>query len=310
MNLKSNIAEYIETERQNALKLSGDGWARLAIIQIGNDAASELYVRSKKKEASKWMIGCDVYKIDDNGDPDEICKNVINLIYHLNHIIAVNGIIVQLPILLPKEHTQQILDAISPKKNVDGFAQTNDGEFTHFYPCTPLGIINFLKWNYSAAKNGIFYRRNVLVIGRGKTIGEPLIKMLLHEPYNQLTICASYSDLLNVGLVNVNNDILSKADIIISAVPVPEFIDPTCLKPSAIVIDAGIANIGNNGNYVQVGNLSHNNLDPNEKYCIDYTPWTNGVGKLTVATLMSNVRKAYRIQNNILNSLDVGSVEE
>ena len=291
MNLKENIADFIDMKRKTSL-LENDNWANLAIIQIGNDPASESYIMSKIKEAAKWNIKCSINHIC-NPDVDTI-NDVINLITYLNYDINTNGIIVQLPTPYSKEDTQRILDAIAPEKNVDGFAQTHSGEFAYFYPGTPLGIIEFLKWNYKQATNGIFYTRNVVVIGRGKTVGEPLIKMLLNEPYSSLTVCAS-----NTDPEKLKRDILPHADIVISAVPIPLFVEPNCLKPGVIFVDAGMSMVMKNDKLCQIGNLSHDGICDLEKInnnYINYTPWTNGVGKLTVAMLMLNVRKAYIYQ--------------
>lgn len=241
---------------------------KLTVIQVGNDPASTLYVKSKKKEAEKWNIECNVVNMPEDSTTEgviiKICLNTDS-----------DGIIVQLP--LPKHiDTQKVIDAIPPELNVDGFKQTNKEPL--FEPCTPKGIITLLE---EVTRPTGLQGKMVTLIGRGKTVGEPLRDMLLRENCT-LAVCHSYTDKYTM------RKLLPISDIVISAVGQPNLFEPFDLNfnKKTIIVDAGISRI----NGKQVGDFSHEGMSIDSKEIL-YTPWINGVGKLTVMALMLNVRE-------------------
>lgn len=257
--MKLDVQPFIEKLRKSC-DLSQE--KRLLIIQVLGDGASDLYVRSKLKEAEKWNVHCHVAKFENNTTTEVLGAYILAESWK-----KWDGIIVQLP--LPEHIDEQyILDLIPTKLNVDGFEQTNV-KHQLYTPCTALGIIEYLK-SITTLEG-----KNVTLIGRGKTVGKPLIPLLLKEN-TTLTICHS-----KTNKEDLTNSILV-ADIVISAIGKPQYINPLHIL-DAIVIDAGISRVDGK----QVGDLAHNKpLDH-----LKYTPWTGGVGKLTVAMLMYNVRK-------------------
>lgn len=248
---------------------------KLTVIQVGDNPASTLYVNSKKKESEKWNIECNIVNMKEESTTEEVIKQVL-----LN--TDSDGIIVQLP--LPAHINQQeVIDAIPARLNVDGFKQTN--KETLFEPCTPKGIIMLLE-SLTSLEGKV-----VTLIGRGKTVGGPLRDMLLKKNCT-LAVCHSKSGRFNTYRL------CKLSDIVISAVGEPNLFNHEWLKYSLnpiIVIDAGISRV----NGKQVGDFSHKvedyrlDLDSSDK--IQYTPWVNGVGKLTVMALMLNVRNSKKI---------------
>lgn len=259
--MKIDCLKFIEEVRKNTDLTERK---KLTVIQVGNDPASTLYVNSKKKEAEKWNIECRVINMSEDVTTNDVIKQI-----YLN--TDTNGIIVQLP--LPKHiNVQKVIDAIPQYLNVDGFKQT--GKETLYEPCTPKGIIMLLK----SLTN--IEGKMITLIGRGKTVGEPLRDMLLK---NNCTLAMCHSKTSSQQL----HILLNISDVVISAVGEPSLFESWELKDDAIVIDAGISRI----NGKQVGDFSHTDLDLKAYEEIQYTPWTNGVGKLTVMALMLNVRE-------------------
>lgn len=258
--MKLDVQPFIETLRKSC-DLSQE--KRLLIIQVLGDGASDLYIKSKLKEAEKWNVHCHVAKFESNTTTEVLGAYILAESWK-----NWDGIIVQLP--LPKHIDEQyILDLIPTKLNVDGFEQTYV-KHQLYTPCTALGIIEYLK-SITTLEG-----KNVTLIGRGKTVGKPLIPLLLNENVT-LTIC--HSKTIEVDLI----DGLMSADIVISAIGKAEYIDAYHCCEGIIFIDAGISRVDGK----QVGDLAHNEFLED----VYYTPWTGGVGKLTVAMLMHNVRK-------------------
>lgn len=268
-NYQIDCLEFIEYVKHNT-DLSEK--ANLSVILVGDNDASNLYVNSKVKESTKWNVDVSVHKFPSASDN----YTIISAINKLNDDPNVDGIIVQLP--LPKHlNTQAIINAIAPIKNVDGFAQNfgNKVRNSLYEPCTPKGIMMLLN-HLCKPLNG----KMVTLIGRGKTIGEPLRDILLRHNVT-LAICHSktkYKDLENL---------LRVSDIVICATGIAKLVNGKCLKKDAIVIDAGISRI--NGR--QVGDY-----DNTTNVSAYYTPWVNGVGKLTVMALMLNTRNAHSLR--------------
>ena len=247
----------------------------LAVIQIGDNKASDVYVRNKRKAAEEVGIRFEHIKF-----PDTISEDVVlNEIARLNEDVSINAILVQLP--LPTNFDEgKIINKIDPVKDVDGLTYQNVGnlvlENECLVPCTPLGVMELLKaYKVELAK------KNVCIVGRSNLVGKPLIQLLLKENAT-VTICHSKS-----------KDILyytKFADVLIVATGHPNLIKSDMVKDKAVIIDVGINKEGN----VLSGDVDFEDV---KKKASLITPVPGGVGPMTVACLLKNVIKAYRIQN-------------
>lgn len=247
---------------------------KLVVIQVGNDEASNVYIRNKQKLCEEMDILCEHKKFLNITE-----EKLINEIRKLNVDKTVTGILVQLP--LPKEINEtKVIEEILPEKDVDGLTSKNIGNLfsnnESIVPCTALGIIKIIE----SLKEDIA-GLNVVVIGRSKLVGMPLIKLLLNK---NVTVTVAHSKSKNL------KNITQQADILIVAIGKKEFITKEYLKENVIIIDVGI-NRDNNKLYGDC-----NFVDCLEK-CKYITPVPGGVGKLTVIMLINNIIKAYYMQN-------------
>lgn len=241
---------------------------KLAVIQVGNDPASSVYVRNKELAAERVGIKTVTTKLEESLSQHAL----IEIIKSLNEDKSVNGILVQLP--LPSHiDANAVLDAIDPLKDVDGFHESNMGRLwtgrSRLVPCTPAGIMHLLKDFELAGKYA-------LVVGRSNIVGKPIAQMLLDE---DATVTLAHSRTQNL------DDLLDNADIVIAAVGIPEFI--TRCKEDAIVIDVGI-NRDRDGRLV--GDVKR------DLQCRAKTIVPGGVGPMTVAMLMKQTYEAYKLQ--------------
>lgn len=251
---------------------------RLDIIQIGKNDASRDYIKSKVKMAEKLGIICNVHWL--RSEVKE--STVLKLISKLNEDPEVNGIILQLPI--PDKLDLNLLkEAIDPKKDIDGFTDTNIGNL--FYgrdcltSCTAVGIVRLLE-EYKISLSG----KNVAIIGRSPYICKSLYHLLLNKDAT-VTMCHSKSR-------NINT-ILKRCDIIISAVGKRNFITRDMISPGVVMIDVGI-------NYDEKAKLCGDcNYDEIHDMCGYITPVPGGVGPMTVISVYTNLIKAYEIQNKM-----------
>lgn len=248
---------------------------KLAVIQVGDNKASDVYVRNKKKACLDVGINFELIKFNDTISEDL----VINEIKRLNNDISVNGILVQLP--LPTGFDEgKIINVIDPVKDVDGLTYQNVGnlvlENDCLVPCTPLGVMQLLKYY-----NVDLTSKNVCLVGRSNLVGKPLIQLLLKENAT-LSICHSKS-------LDIKN-YTKNADVLIVAAGHPNLITKDMVKEGAVVIDVGINKEGN----VLKGDVDFEGVS---KKASLITPVPGGVGPMTVACLLKNVVKAYKIQN-------------
>lgn len=273
MNLKNMVDQYIVERKEDLkeevkrIKEYGTNPSLLIVSNnVDKDSPSAKYINAKRKLATELGIEC--IKLDFTNSTPEKISDVIKMWDK-----ACNGIIFQLPSGFNDVETQIIIDSIPYEANVDGFEQTDKNPL--YDACTPMGIIDFIEYYYqqkndSKGLNG----KNVVLLGRGKTVGRPLSKMLINRDCT-LTVCNSHSKPMDVIQA------INKADVIISAIGRPNYFGSSYLKEGALIIDAGITIIDGK----QVGDFSHKgNLDH-----IDYTPWVGGVGRLTTISLMQNV---------------------
>lgn len=276
---KAVSAKVKEQVRKEAEVLKNQGIEiGLAVVIVGNNSASRVYVNNKKKACEEVGFNSYEYAL-----PEETTEaELLELVEKLNSDDKVNGILVQLP--LPKQINENaIINAIRPDKDVDAFHPENVGHIMigdfSFLPCTPAGVMELI------AETGVdVCGKNCVVIGRSNIVGKPMAMLLLHKN-GTVTICHSRTKNLA--------EICSKADILVAAVGKAKFVTPDMIKEGAVVIDVGM------------------NRDENGKLCgdVDYaacfdkagyiTPVPGGVGPMTIAMLMRNTLTAAKMKNNI-----------
>lgn len=243
----------------------------LAVIQIGDDAASNVYIRSKEKACTELGIYFKHIKFNEHA----LEREVVNKIIELNNDEYVNGILLQLPIP-PKFNQNKLINLIHRDKDVDGLTDYNAGKLfkgcPNFVPCTPLGIIRLLD-KYNIDIEG----KHAVVVGRSNLVGKPMA-MLLLEKGATVTVCHSKTVDLQAYT--------KQADILVVAVGQKHLITKDMVKEGAIVIDVGINRIDNK----LYGDVDFDNVKDRVSYI---TPVPGGVGPMTVAMLLENVVKNY-----------------
>ena len=239
----------------------------LAVIQVGSDPASTVYVNNKKKACAYIGIGSRAYELPEETGEQEL----LELIDQLNHDPSVHGILVQLPI---PDHMdeQKVIMAISPDKDVDGFHPQNVGALNigrpGFVSCTPAGIIQLLKRSDISIEG-----KECVVVGRSNIVGKPVSALLLREN-GTVTVCHSRTRRLK--------EVCQRADILVAAIGRPKFFDDSYVKEGAVVIDVGIHRMDN-------GKLCGDvDYDKVVSKVAAITPVPGGVGPMTIAMLMNN----------------------
>ncbi|MCM1026025.1 MAG: bifunctional methylenetetrahydrofolate dehydrogenase/methenyltetrahydrofolate cyclohydrolase FolD [Roseburia sp.] len=263
------ISQEIKDElREKMARIRAAGGSRsLAVIQVGSDPASSVYVNNKRKACEYVGIDSYVYELPEETSQEELLK----LIGELNGRADVNGILVQLP--LPAQiDEEKILLAIDPGKDVDGFHPVNVGNLSIGRPgyvsCTPAGVIQLLK------RSGIEIEgKECVVLGRSNIVGKPMA-MLLTRENGTVTVCHSRTRNLK--------EITRRADILVAAIGKPKWIDGSFIKEGAVVIDVGIHRNENNR---LCGDVDFDSAAP---HCSAITPVPGGVGPMTIAMLMNN----------------------
>ena len=260
-------------EKVAALKEQGiEG--TLAVIQVGNDPASSVYVNNKKKACEYIGIGSLAYELPEETTEEEL----LALIEKLNSDTKVNGILVQLPV--PKHiDEEKIINTISPEKDVDGFHPENVGNLVTggkgFVSCTPAGIIQLLKRSNVAIEG-----KNCVVIGRSNIVGKPMALLMLRE---NATVTIAHSKTQNL------KEICKQADILIVAIGKPRFITADYVKEGAVVIDVGIHREPKEVEGKVVSKLCGDvNYEEVAEHTSAITPVPGGVGPMNIAMLMNN----------------------
>ena len=249
----------------------------LAVIIVGNNPASEIYVKSKEKACLDVGITPKTYALSENTSQEEL----LNLINQLNNSNEINGILVQLP--LPQHlDTSTILQSIVPIKDVDGFHPLNSGFLTQntkqgYIPCTPKGIIRLIK-ETKIDLTGL----NAVVIGRSQIVGLPIAQLLIQE---NCTVTITHSKTKNLS------EICKNADILVSAIGKAEFITKDHIKPNTIIIDVGINRTANG----LKGDIYYEDAVNLAQYI---TPVPGGVGPMTIAMLLENTCEAFLKQHS------------
>ena len=248
---------------------------KLAVIMVGDNPASKVYVRNKSKACDEVGIEYQEYLLDEKTKQDEL----LDLIKTLNKDETVNGILLQSPV---PEHLNinQAFKAITYLKDVDGFTPSSVGKLCigedTFVSCTPLGVIKMFE-EYNIDLNG----KDVVILGRSNIVGRPLIQCCLQKNAT-VTVCHSKTKSLE--------EHTKRADVIISAIGKPKFVTADMVKNNVVIIDVGI-NRDENGKLV--GDVDFENVEKKASYI---TPVPGGVGPMTIAMLMNNVIKATKEQ--------------
>lgn len=247
-----------------------DIFPKLAVIMVGNDAASAVYVKNKSKACNEVGIEFEEFLLSEETRMEEL----LNLINELNLRKDIHGILLQSPI--PKHlDIEKAFEAIDFRKDVDGFTAINVGKLAlnkpTFISCTPHGVIKILE-KYNIELEGA----NVVILGRSNIVGKPLIQCLLNK---NATVTVCHSKTKNIEKITKN------ADVLISAIGKPKFVTAEMIKEGAVVIDVGI----NKTESGLVGDVDFENVKEKASYI---TPVPGGIGPMTIAMLLHNVVKA------------------
>lgn len=271
-DVKAAIAEETKTMKEKGIEVG------LAVVIVGNDPASKVYVRNKKLACEAVGFASYEYALPEETTEEEL----LELVDKLNNDPKINGILVQLP--LPSHlNDKVIIDNIRPEKDVDAFHPVNVGKIMigdySFLPCTPAGVMELIK------STGIEVSgKECVVIGRSNIVGKPMSMLLLHQS-GTVTICHSKTKNLK--------EICSKADILVAAVGRAKMVTADYIKEGAVVIDVGM-NRDENGKLC--GDVDFEDCKDKAGYI---TPVPGGVGPMTIAMLMKNTLTAAKQQNGI-----------
>lgn len=249
----------------------------IAVIIVGDDPASKIYVANKKKTCEALGIISEEYALPASTTEEELLR----LVDELNHKKSINGILCQLP--LPSHLDEKlIINSILPEKDVDAFHPANVGRIMigdfDFVPCTPAGIMEMLAYENINPEG-----KNCVVIGRSNIVGKPMAMLLLHKN-GTVTVCHSRTKNLK--------EICSKADILVAAVGKAKFVTADMVKEDAVVIDVGMNRVDGK----LYGDVDYDGV---AKKASAITPVPGGVGPMTIAMLMQNTLTAAKKQNNI-----------
>tara|TARA_B100001093_G_scaffold515768_1_gene592897 strand:- start:346 stop:1227 length:882 start_codon:yes stop_codon:yes gene_type:complete len=278
----NQIKEELKVQVEK-IKETGKRPPHLAAVLVGNDGASLTYVGSKVRSCDRIGYDSTLIKLEENISQEALLATIEKL----NNDQSIDGFIVQLP--LPKHIDEElVLHAINPSKDVDGFHPTNFGKMAlgieTFIPATPFGIMELLK-RYKLDISG----KHAVVIGRSHIVGRPM-SILLSEKGNpgNATVTLTHSRTQNLA------EITKQADIVISALGIPNFLKAYMVKDGAIIIDVGITRVSDANHpkgYVIVGDVHYDEVKEKASYI---TPVPGGVGPMTIAMLLQNTMLSYR----------------
>ena len=275
--ISANVKEQVRIETEQLKEKHGIQPA-LAVVIVGNDPASRVYVNNKKKACEVVGFKSIEYALPEDTTQEEL----LELVHTLNEDKNVNGILVQLPV--PKQiDDKAIIQAISPEKDVDAFHAENVGQIMigdyKFLPCTPAGVMELID------STGVeISGKKCVVIGRSNIVGKPMAMLLLHRN-GTVTICHSRT----VDLPSITRE----ADILVAAVGKANFVTGDMVKEGAVVIDVGMNRLENGK---LCGDVDFADVEPKASYI---TPVPGGVGPMTIAMLMKNTLTATKLQNHI-----------
>lgn len=276
--VSASVKQQVADECAELFKTTGKK-PGLAVIIVGDDPASKVYVNNKKKACELVGFLSKEYALPAQTTQQELME----LVKMLNNDDEINGILCQLP--LPKHLDEKaVIEAISPKKDVDAFHAVNVGKIMigdyDFLPCTPAGVMELLAY-YNIDIEG----KECVVLGRSNIVGKPMSMLLLHKN-GTVTICHSRTKNLA--------EVCKRADILVAAVGIARFVTADMVKDNAVVIDVGINRMDN-------GKLCGDvDFEGVQKVASYITPVPGGVGPMTIATLMKNTLTAFKIQNKLV----------
>lgn len=278
--IKAEIAQEVAQRLRE-----GKPAPHLVAILVGHDGGSETYVASKIKTCSELGFRSTLIRFEE----DVTEARLLETIERLNHDDDVHGFIVQLP--LPKHiNEQRIIEAVDPRKDVDGFHPINVGRMSIGLPCfvsaTPQGIIELLK-RYKVDTRG----KHCVVLGRSNIVGKPMAQLLLHKGNpGDCTVTVCHSRTPNI------KELCLEADIIVAALGVPEFLKADMVRPGAVIIDVGTTRVpdaSKKSGFRLSGDVAFDEVAPKASYI---TPVPGGVGPMTIVSLMLNTLQAARLQ--------------
>ncbi len=273
----ASVREDVRKEAERICERTGEKIG-LAVVLVGDDPASQVYVRLKDKACKEVGMESFQHILPENTSMEELLK----LVSKLNDDPKVNGILVQSP--LPGHLDENaVLDRIDPNKDVDGFHPVNVGllsqRLAKLMPCTPAGCIELLD-RYKIPIEGA----HAVVLGRSNIVGKPIAMMLLHR---NATVTVCHSRTKNLA------EVTSQADILVAAIGKPLFVTRDMVKEGAAIIDVGISRVDNK----LLGDVDYDNVCDKAGWI---TPVPGGVGPMTIAMLLYNTLLAYKIQRNLL----------
>jgi methylenetetrahydrofolate dehydrogenase (NADP+)/methenyltetrahydrofolate cyclohydrolase len=272
-------------EQTTALKAAGKRTPHLAAILVGNNGASETYVASKVRNCEETGFGSSLFRFEETVSEAELLAQI----EALNKNENVDGILVQLP--LPKHiDDAKVIEAIDPKKDVDGFHPSNVGRLVQglntFIPATPYGVLLMFE-HFNIETKG----KRAVVIGRSNIVGRPMSILLSSDhPQGNCTVTCCHRYTPKEDLI----DICSKADILVVAVGMPDFIDASMIKPGAVIIDVGITRVTDATAAKGFRIKGDVNYASAITVASAVTPVPGGVGLMTIAGLLKNTMKAYQ----------------
>lgn len=278
--IKAEIAQEVAQRLRE-----GKPAPHLVAILVGHDGGSETYVASKIKTCSELGFRSTLIRFEE----DVTEARLLEAIEKLNHDDDVHGFIVQLP--LPKHiNEQRIIEAVDPRKDVDGFHPINVGRMSIGLPCfvsaTPQGIIELLK-RYKVDTRG----KHCVVLGRSNIVGKPMAQLLLHKGNpGDCTVTVCHSRTPNI------KELCLEADIIVAALGVPEFLKADMVRPGAVIVDVGTTRVpdaSKKSGFRLSGDVAFDEVAPKASYI---TPVPGGVGPMTIVSLMLNTLQAARLQ--------------
>jgi len=275
--IAASIRERLSVEVA-AFRQSTNQIPKLAAILVGENPASQVYVRNKEQACVKAGLASDVHRLASSTTQEEL----LELIARLNADASVHGILVQLP--LPSQiHETTVLDAVAPLKDVDCFHPENVGRMVQgrprFLPCTPHGVQVLLKESGTKIDGA-----HVVVLGRSEIVGKPVAMMLVQKGESaNATVTICHSRTKNLA------EMTRSADILIAAIGQPEFVTAAMVKPGAVVIDVGINRVGDK----LVGDVAFAVVS---EIASAITPVPGGVGPMTIAMLLENTLTAAKLQ--------------
>ncbi len=283
LEIKQEIAQEVQARQE-----AGKSIPHLVAILVGHDGGSETYVAAKIKACEEVGFRSSLIRFEDDVTEEQLLSEIARL----NADPGVHGFIVQLP--LPKHiDEQKIIEAVDPKKDVDGFHPINVGRMSIGLPCfvsaTPQGIIELLRRNHIDTRG-----KHCVVLGRSNIVGKPMAQLLLHKGNpGDCTVTVCHSRTPNI------KELCLQADIIVAALGVPEFLKADMVRPGAVIVDVGTTRLpdpSKKSGFRLSGDVAFNEVAPLVSYI---TPVPGGVGPMTIVSLMLNTLKAAKLQDNL-----------